>query len=302
MTRSLLLFLLFPLLVLPGLVLHAQKRNHLQFADEKKLQAFFGYDGKKPPIISGHRGASIKGYPENSIEAMEYVLRHTTAFFEIDPRLTRDSVIVLLHDATLDRTTTGKGKLSDYTWEELKQLRLKDHEGNVTPYRIPSLAEAIEWARGKTILNLDKKDVPLQMTADIIRKHDAGAFVMVTVHDAAQARFYYDDDHDRMMSAHIKTEKAFHEYEASGVPWVNMIAYIGSENKAENQQMFQLLHQRGVMCMLSAAPRYDKLESPGERAAAYQEIFKEGADILESDLPVEVAEAIKDSLQDFHRG
>ncbi len=120
---------------------------------------------------------------------MEYVLKHTPAFFEIDPRLTKDSVIVLLHDATLDRTTTGKGKLSDYTWEEVKQFRLKDKDGNVTPYRIPTLQEAIDWARGKTILNLDKKDVPMQMTADIIRKNKAAHFVMVTVHNAKQANF-----------------------------------------------------------------------------------------------------------------
>ena len=283
----------FLLLLLVGAVAQAQKGNTMKFANEKALQAYFKYDGKKVPIISGHRGTLTKGYPENSIEAMEYVLKHTSAFFEVDPRLTKDSVIVLMHDATLDRTTTGKGKLADYTWEEVKGLRLKDVEGNVTPYRIPTLAEAIEWARGKTVLNLDKKDVPLQMTADIIRKHKAGSFVMVTVHNAQQAKFYYDDDNNRMFSAHIKTEKAFKEYAASGVPWKNMIAYIGSENKPENEVMFNLLHGKGVRVMISAAPKYDKLKTVEERAAAYRETFALGADILESDLPVEVAAAIK---------
>ncbi len=267
--------------------------NKLKFKSPERLQSFFRYTGKQRPIISGHRGSHITGYPENAIETFEYVLKHTPAFFEIDPRLTKDSVIVLLHDATLDRTTTGKGKLSDYTWEEVKQLRLKDKEGNVTPYRIPTLQEAIEWARGKTILNLDKKDVPLAMTAAIIRKNKAGSFVMVTVHNALQAKFYYDDDPRRMMSAFIKTEEAMKEYEAAGVPWTNMIAYIGSENKPANKKMYDLLHTRGVMCMISAAPVYDKLLTPNERAAAYCTIFEQGADILESDYPVEVATAIR---------
>jgi glycerophosphoryl diester phosphodiesterase len=71
-----------------------------------------------------------------------------------------------------------------------------------------------------------------------------------------------------------------------------MIAYIGSDNKPENKKMFDLLHARGVLCMISAAPVYDKLEDPAARAAAYQDIFKQGADILESDFPVEVASAI----------
>jgi glycerophosphoryl diester phosphodiesterase len=276
-----------------GTVLFAQQINCLQIKNEKALQSFFKYTGKDIPLISGHRGSHIKDYPENSIEAFAYVLKHTHAFFEIDPRLTKDSVVVLLHDATLDRTTTGKGKLSDYTWEEVKQFRLKDSEGNITPYRIPTLAEAIEWARGKTILNLDKKDVPLKMTAAIIREHKAGSFVMVTVHNAEQARFYYDDDKNRMMSAFVKTEEALHAYEAAGIPWANMIAYIGPENKPENKKMYELLHQRGVMCMISAAPVYDKLKDSSSRADAYRQTFLQGADILESDLPVEAATAIQ---------
>lgn len=257
------------------------------------LHAYFHYIGKGKPIISGHRGSYITGYPENAIETFEYVLKHTPAFFEIDPRFTKDSVIVLLHDATLDRTTTGKGKLSDFTWEEVKQFRLKDKDGNVTPYRIPTLQEAIDWARGKTILNLDKKDVPLKWTANLIEKNKAASFVMVTVHNAKQAKFYYDADPNIMMSAFVKTELALKEYEAAGVPWQNMIAYIGSENKPANKTMFDLLHARGVLCMISAAPVYDKLPSAQERATSYRDIFVLGADILESDYPVEVAAAIK---------
>mgnify|MGYP001287870746 CR=1 FL=1 len=272
----------------------AQQRHCIKTRSEKDLQEFFRYTGKDAPLISGHRGCQIEGYPENSIESMEYTLRHTPAFFEIDPRLTKDSVIVLLHDATLDRTTTGTGKLSDYTWEEVKQLKLKDKYGNVTPYRIPTLEEAINWARGKTILNLDKKDVPFEMIAAIIRRLNAGSFVMVTVHNAKQAKFYYDDDPNRMMSAHIKTEKAMREFEKAGIPWKNMIVYLGPENKPEIKQLYDSLHARGVMCFLSAAPKYDKLSTPEERAEAYREVFRQGADILETDLPVEAAAAVKD--------
>ena len=267
--------------------------NRFSFNTAEELQQFFRYAENAQPVISGHRGSHIAGYPENAIETFEYVLKHTPAFFEIDPRLTKDSVIVLLHDATLDRTTTGTGKLSDYTWEEVRKLRLKDKDGKVTSFRIPTLQEAIDWARGKTVLNLDKKDVPFQMTADIIRKNNAGNFMMVTVHNAREAKFYYDDDPQRMMSAFVKTEEALREYEAANIPWKNMIAYIGSENKPANQAMYDLLHARGVKCMISAAPVYDKLAGLAERADAYRAIFTAGADILESDYPVEVAEAIK---------
>ncbi|CAL1520695.1 glycerophosphodiester phosphodiesterase family protein [Chitinophaga sp. MM2321] len=257
-----------------------------------ELHRFFAYTGKDIPLVSGHRGGIIPGYPENSIATFENTLKYTPSFFEIDPRLTKDSIIVLMHDATLDRTTTGKGKVSDYTWEELKQFKLKDPEGNVTAYGIPTLGEVIEWARGKTILNLDKKDVPMEMTAAIIRKHKADAFVMLTVHTGEQAAFYLKDNKDRMFSAFVKTPRALKEYEAAGIPWSQVMAYIGPDNKPENKEMYDLLHSRGVKCMLSSAPTYDKLPDPSARAKAYYAVIKDGADVLESDLPIEAAAAI----------
>lgn len=271
---------------------HQIATAQLKFKNFRQMSTYFEYSGKKKHIISGHRGTHIKDYPENSIEGFDYVLKHTPAFFEVDPRLTKDSVIVLLHDSTLDRTTTGTGKLSDYTWDEVKRLNLKDGEGNVTPYRVPTLQEAMDWAKNKTVLNLDKKDVPMEMIVDIIRKNKADNYMMVTVHNADQAKFYYNDNPKRMMSAFVKTEKALKEYELAGVPWKNMIAYIGSEDKEENRIMFVLLHARGVSCMISAAPKYDKLKTEEERAKSYRKIFANGADILESDYPVEVVKAI----------
>ncbi len=274
---------------------NAQSLHRLPIRTVQDLHAFFNWTGKKTPIVSGHRGGMVKGFPENSLATFENTLKHTPAFFETDPRLTKDSVIVLLHDATLDRTTTGTGKLSDYTWEELKKLRLKDTEGNVTEHRIPTLEEAIEWARGKTVLNLDRKDVPFAMTAALIRKHKADAFMMLTVHAPEQARYYYDDNKDRMFSVFIKSRQELEAYEKAGIPAANMIAYIGPTVKPENKELYQLLNARGIMCMISAASSYDKLPGEEERAKAYRAIINDGASILESDRPVEVAEALKAS-------
>jgi glycerophosphoryl diester phosphodiesterase len=269
----------------------------LKLRNANDLHAFFRYTGDDIVVIAGHRGGMVKGFPENSIATFENTLRHTPAFFEIDPRLTKDSVIVLMHDATLDRTTTGKGKLSDYTYKELSKFRLKDAEGNVTEYTIPTLEEVIKWARGKTIINLDHKDVPLKMTADLIRKYKADAFVMITVHSPAEARFYLNDNPKRMFSAFVKTKKEFEAYEAAGIPFTQMIAYIGPLVKPDNQELYALLNKKGTMCMISAASSYDKLKTPAERKAAYRSILQDGASIIESDYPIETAEAIDDLLK-----
>ncbi|MCM4173498.1 hypothetical protein DHD32_18640 [Arenibacter sp. TNZ] len=63
------------------------------------------------PIISGHRGQRATRYAENSIEAFENVIKYAPAFFEIDQRLTKDSIIVLMHNASLERITNGRGKV-----------------------------------------------------------------------------------------------------------------------------------------------------------------------------------------------
>jgi glycerophosphoryl diester phosphodiesterase len=264
----------------------------LKINSTKDLHRFFSYTGKDIPLISGHRGGTTKGYPENCIATFENTLRYTPAFFEIDPRLTKDSVIVLMHDATLERTTTGHGKVSDYTWEELKKLKLKDSEGNVTPFTIPTLSEVIEWSKGKTIINLDKKDVPLQLIANMLQQHGAETSVMLTVHTAEQAMFYYALNPNRMFSAFIRSRQELEDFEKSGVPWSQIMAYVGPTSKAENKELYDLLHARGVMCMVSAAPSYDKLPDPLARQRAYREIIQAGADVIESDLPIEVAYAI----------
>lgn len=278
----------------------AQTLHTLPIKTVGDLHAFFKWTAKKPPIISGHRGGMVKGFPENSLATFENTLKHTPAFFEIDPRLTKDSVIVLLHDATLDRTTTGTGKLSDYTWEEVKKLYLKDAEGNVTEHRIPTLVEAIEWARGKTVLNLDRKEVPPAITAALIRQHKAAAFMMLTVHAPQQARYYFDDNKDCMLSVFIKSKQELEAYEKAGIPAANMIAYIGPTVKPENKELYQLLNARGIMCMISAASSYDKLPNPAEREKAYRAIIADGASILESDRPIEVAEALSDPASAHH--
>ena len=266
--------------------------NILKIDGEKALKAYFRRTGKDVPFISGHRGGMTKGYPENSIETFENTLSYIPAFYEIDPRLTKDSIPVLMHDATLDRTTTGTGKVGDYTLAELKKFRLKDPEGNVTDFSIPTLKEALIWSKGKTIMNLDHKDVPFAMVAKVIKESKNEA-VMITIHSVKQAQFYLKDNPDRMFSVHILTKKAFLEYEAAGIPWENMIAYIGPKNKPEHKELLDLLHAKGVMCMISAAPSYDKMKTVEERAENYRQTFIQGADILESDLPIEVGAAIK---------
>lgn len=73
------------------------------------------------PRVIGHRGAAAHA-PENTLEAIRCAAAFGAAMVEIDVQLSRDEVPVIIHDDTLDRTTTGIGPVYDKTWKELRQL------------------------------------------------------------------------------------------------------------------------------------------------------------------------------------
>lgn len=263
--------------------------NYLTFETAEELQEFFRYKDDKTIIVSGHRGGREINFPENSIEGFQNVLKQMPAFFEIDPRLTKDSIIVLHHDATLDRTTTGSRKLNSYTYQELQEsVRLKDHEGNLTSFKVPMLKDVIAWAKGKTVLNLDKKDVPPAMIVDLIKEMDAEGHIMVTVHDGDQAKYYYEQLPGIMQSVFIRNNEEYKSFVGSGVPWHNIIAYVGHTINEKNADIVNKLHKHGVRCMVSFAPTHDKLENKEERKKAYLQELSLNPDIIESDLPMEV--------------
>jgi glycerophosphoryl diester phosphodiesterase len=75
---------------------------------------------------------------------------------ELDLAQSKDGIIIIMHDKTIDRTTNGKGKPSDYTLEELKQFRLKNGLERVTNNTIPTLKEVMAALKGRVMVNLDK--------------------------------------------------------------------------------------------------------------------------------------------------
>jgi len=260
------------------------------------LQQFFQYNGDGSVIISGHRGSWRNSiYPDNSLEGLQHATEQVPdIFFEVDPRLTKDSIIVLMHDASLERTTTAEGLLASYTLAELQDVRLKDEQGNVTGFKIPVLEEVINWSKGKTVLNLDRKDVPPQMIVELIKKCDAERDIMLTVHNGEQARFYYDRLPEVMLSARIRNRSEYDDFAAAEVPWRNMIAYVGQTIDEENRELVDMLHQQGVRCMTALSPTHDKLQSPAERAAKYREEISRGPDIIETDHPTELWQVFRD--------
>ena len=115
-------------------------------------------------LIACHRAGYLNkdgksGLPENSVPAIRASIEAGAEILEIDLAMTSDGQLVLMHNKTMDRTTTGKGLPSDHTLAELKELFLRDPEGKTTSERIPTFKETMELVKGRAMVNLDKLDI-----------------------------------------------------------------------------------------------------------------------------------------------
>ncbi|GAA3986746.1 glycerophosphodiester phosphodiesterase family protein [Mucilaginibacter dorajii] len=106
-------------------------------------------------LVAAHRG-DWRNEPENSLRGYQLAINMGVDIIEVDLNKTSDGVIVIMHDGTIDRTTNGKGKPSDYTLAELKKFHLRNGLGIVTNNTIPTLEEVMLLAKGKVLVNLDK--------------------------------------------------------------------------------------------------------------------------------------------------
>jgi glycerophosphoryl diester phosphodiesterase len=106
-------------------------------------------------LVAAHR-CSWRTAPENSIQALKDCIEMGVDIAEIDLKKTKDNQLIVMHDKTIDRTTTGKGKPEDYTLEEIKKFRLKVATGHPTRHAIPTFEELLLAAKDKILVNIDK--------------------------------------------------------------------------------------------------------------------------------------------------
>ncbi|MBR5864352.1 MAG: glycerophosphodiester phosphodiesterase family protein [Alistipes sp.] len=111
----------------------------------------------KNVLVISHRG-DWRNYPENSIPAIESVIKMGVDIVELDVALTSDSVLVLQHDRTIDRCTTGKGKISDITYDSIQKCYLKTAHNTRSSLdlKVPTLREALEVCKDRIVVNIDK--------------------------------------------------------------------------------------------------------------------------------------------------
>lgn len=108
-------------------------------------------------LVTAHRG-DWRYAPENSLPAIDNAINMGVDIVELDVQRTKDGHFILMHDAKLDRTTTGKGLVSEWTLDSIRILNLKNGCNIKTKEVVPTLEEALQHMKGKILVNLDKAD------------------------------------------------------------------------------------------------------------------------------------------------
>jgi glycerophosphoryl diester phosphodiesterase len=192
-------------------------------------------------VVSAHRGGAREDLPENALTTFDFAVSHAPVFLEIDVRAARDGLVVM-HDETVDRTTNGEGAVADMTVEQVRQLTLDGFPPDEHP---PSLREALDWADGKAVLELDvKRDVRFEDLVAAVR--DAGALdrVVFITNSVGAAAALARLAPEAMLYVTIESERDLNELQRRGVDLSHVVAWTGDDEP--NSALNVALAQRSV--------------------------------------------------------
>lgn len=224
--------------------------------------------------ISAHRGGPAPGFAENAIPTFENTLAQAPAMLEVDVARTRDGALVLMHDDTVDRTTTGSGDVRNLTLAQLQALRLVDADGRALEAHPPSLAEALAWADGRAVLELDvKRGVSYE---DVAREVEAAGamgrviFITYSVDGAARMARVAPE---AMIYTTIERTADIATLRRRGVDLSRIVAWVGTASP--DASLIAALNEAGVEARLGVFG--------SRRAGAFQAAAREGVSIVAVD-------------------
>lgn len=270
-----------------------------QYANRAEMIAAQIHDpASKYVVVAVHRG-DWRNYPENSIPAIESIIRMGADIMELDLKLTKDSVLVLSHDKTLDRCTNGKGAVSDYTLAEIKDLRLKRAHGVLTDsLRMPTLREALECCKDRICVNVDQGYEFYDMVLEITEELGVTDQILIKgkkpVAEVAEKMAAHEHNMMYMPIIDIQKEKGqtlFAEYMETGtVPLAYEVCW--NEMTPEVREAMQKITDSGsklwVNTIWGSLCGYlddDKALDTGDPASIYDQVIALGTSMIQTDRP-----------------
>lgn len=246
------------------------------------MAAYFDCVREGGVAISAHRAVSAPDQPENSIAAIEATGRAIpNAILELDAVLTKDGPLVLMHDETMERTTTGRGRVADLTLAQVKRARLKASNGALTRAAPPTLGEALDAAgRVGAIASIDLKPAEGGATVDLaravidqVRRSGAANRVILITYNDADARAVAAMAPEMMISAGLSGVDAL-----QGLNAPQILAWTGT--REERPALWRALRETGVEVQFGTlgaegVRRDDRYAADGD-VSEYRDLVRQG--------------------------
>lgn len=179
-------------------------------------------------FLSAHRAGPRPGFAENDIEAALQSAADGAVFVEFDIGLTADDRLVLMHDRTIDRTTTGTGRVEEMNFDEIAAFRLVDNDGQTLEGRPDEFHEFMTAIDGRAIAQLDLKgSLTHERLMQDVRELDALNRVLVITYRMDQAIALHQAAPEVMISAGIRSIEDLDTLEAAGVDLSRIVAWLG---------------------------------------------------------------------------
>lgn len=283
-----LLFFLFVLLATSNFL---GCKGGMKENSDQSLTSYQSWFSSPYPAISAHRGGPYPGYPENALETFEQIASQMPTIIECDVAMTKDSVLVLMHDQNLDRTTTGSGLVSQTPYDSLKTLFLIDNSGDTTSYKIPLLQDVLEWGRGKVLYTLDiKRGVPFQKVIELIEQQNAEDYAAIITYSLEDAEWVHLNNDVIYLSISLRNQAAIEQFKKMDINAGRVMAFVGtSEPDAAH---YQRLDSLSIPTILGTLGNLDRSAIARGDDSVYESYINRGADVIATDRPLEVAKVI----------
>jgi len=282
------IFSLLVLMLFPFVLIHGQDCT---FTSGAQLRAYLKHNPKRAqPLIMAHRGGPAAGYPENAMPTFARTLAEVPCpLMEFDVRMTKDSMLVLMHDNNLAIGTNGEGKLNKKNWESVRNLRLKGVDGKASTYTIPTLEEFLRWAKDKPLILVAdaKPGTDIRRVAAELDSRGVLAKSILVCYSIEDAQKIHRLKPDLTLALGFNSVDAVERIAKSGLPMDHLVALAPRPKTPLQANYYAPIHQYGIPCSLGTDHDVDKLPMT-EAAAQYRNRFDAGADIICTDRPVEV--------------
>lgn len=224
-------------------------------------------------LLQAHRGGGGAGKAENSIAAISESLANGAVFVEIDVSRTADGTLILMHDDTLDRTTTGKGPFAHLTYEQLQQFTLVDAKGKNTGEAISTLTAALATLKDRGIAQIDlKHPTSVADIGRVLEAEDATRRSLVITYSIEQAVAVHQRLPGVMISVGVSSLSDVTAIQRAGLPLNRVIAWLGLGSG--NAKLDQALAEMGV------ETSYGDFQAERKDYADYPQMAANGAELL----------------------